>query len=352
MWLPAVALCASLHLACFSVLIHWQPHPLSFVSVAFGVMGLSCSLLVLLPGLRRVLQRKATAINAPSRTRAQWAEASPLSKPSHDTPDFRCRSVSFMGSTHMLCNALEEPVQEDAAAREPAPLSRARPGLGTLCATSAFIATDFLWATCGVHSFWILIVLPRKAVRRLLFCVVVLLPSIHCVAMRAFGLSVFPQALHPVELCIFQGGNVILPIFMPLMGLYPQSESRVQKRGRRASRHIPSSESTLGMVQNMSSSGSLVNDSSTCSALRLNPATRRRPLRYNVANLIGRGGFAKVYLGMCLNTGELICIKQLAHGYQEADIQAVESEVALVFIKAFVPRRRQTACPKDLLVRG
>ena len=29
-----------------------------------------------------------------------------------------------------------------------------------------------------------------------------------------------------------EGGNVILPIFMLLMGLYPQSESRVQKRGR------------------------------------------------------------------------------------------------------------------------
>ena len=30
----------------------------------------------------------------------------------------------------------------------------------------------------------------------------------------------------------------------------------------------------------------------------------------------------------------------------------LEFEVALVFLKAFVPRRRQTACPKDLLVRG
>ena len=33
---------------------------------------------------------------------------------------------------------------------------------------------------------------------------------------------------------------------------------------------------------------------------------------------------------MCHNTGELICIKQLAHGYKEADIQAMESEVALL----------------------
>ena len=248
MWLPAVALCASLHLACFSALIRWQPHPLSFVSVAFGVMGLSCSLLVLLPGLRRVLQRKATAINAASHTREQWAEASPQGKPSHDVPDFRSRSVSSTGSIHVLCNALEDTVQEDAAAHEPAPKCRARPGLGALCATSAFIATDFLWAACGVHSFWLLTTLSRKAVQRLLFCVVALLPSILCVAMRAFGLSVFPHALHPVELCVFQGGNAILPIFMLLLGLYPQSESRVQKRGRRASRHIPNSESTLGMV--------------------------------------------------------------------------------------------------------
>ena len=43
--------------------------------------------------------------------------------------------------------------------------------------------------------------------------------------------------------------------------------------------------------------------------------------------------------------GELTYIKQLAHGYKEAG-------VALVFIKAFVPRRRQTACTKDLPVRG
>ena len=38
--------------------------------------------------------------------------------------------------------------------------------------------------------------------------------------------------------------------------------------------------------------------------------------------------------------------------YKEAGIQAMESEVALVIIKAFVPRRRQTACTKYLPVRG
>ena len=105
MWLPAVALCANLHLACFSLLIRWQPHPLSFVSVAFAVIGLSCSLLVLLPGLRRVLQRKATAINAPSRGRGYsfggGGDGVYRTDPQERAQKRNCKAVIRLGYTNL-----------------------------------------------------------------------------------------------------------------------------------------------------------------------------------------------------------------------------------------------------------
>ena len=403
---PAVALCASLHVAGFSVLIQGQQRPFGFASLAFGVMGIGCSLLVLLQACWYVLQRRAPAR---ARARVKWPEVTPerkipaaassvtINDVSVQENIYQCRSVSFMDRRvsfmdtrveGMLHNALEEAVQEDAADREPAPKSRARPSLWALCVTPAFIVTDFLWAACGLHSLWLLTAVPHVTSRRLLFCVVAPLPSVLCVAMRAFALSLFPRPLSPVEVLVFQGGNVILPILMvlwqarasyPLPGCVmprslsiPSSESALELRerpegGPRALRSLPSSSSSLGMPRNKLYSGALglapnisysrmgiprkmscpglglgltrstsystgiagaYESDSSCS--RLSPTSRRKPLRYSVANMIGRGGFAEVYLGMCHNTGELICIKQLAHGYKESDIEAMESEVALL----------------------
>ena len=98
------------------------------------------------------------------------------------------------------------------------------------------------------------------------------------------------------------------------MSIPPLELGTLEPRGPRLSRRM-SSASHLDL---------------SLTSVRLSPTRRRKPLRYSVANMIGSGGFAEVYLGMCHNTGELICIKQLAHGYKESDIEAMESEVALL----------------------
>ena len=49
---------------------------------------------------------------------------------------------------------------------------------------------------------------------------------------------------------------------------------------------------------------------------------------YSVSTMIATGGFSNVYLGLCHSTGELVCLKQPAHGYSEEHITAMEAEVA------------------------
>ena len=48
---------------------------------------------------------------------------------------------------------------------------------------------------------------------------------------------------------------------------------------------------------------------------------------YSVSKMIATGGFSDVYLGLCHNTGELVCLKQPAAGYSEKDITVMEVAV-------------------------
>eukprot|EP01012_Entosiphon_sulcatum_P025075 TRINITY_DN30341_c0_g1_i1.p1 TRINITY_DN30341_c0_g1~~TRINITY_DN30341_c0_g1_i1.p1 ORF type:complete len:585 (-),score=53.05 TRINITY_DN30341_c0_g1_i1:31-1785(-) len=53
-------------------------------------------------------------------------------------------------------------------------------------------------------------------------------------------------------------------------------------------------------------------------------------IRYKIAGLLGKGGFAEVFLGMNSETGELIAVKQLAQGGTPDQQAALEREIDLL----------------------
>ena len=260
--LPALALCAALHWGCCGVLLYWRPHPHPPAAAAFGALGLGCSLMVLLPGLWGAYRRRAAARRGPARG---WGGEGPLQrKPSAAAGAstltindlsvrerfYRCRSVSFMDNTRverMISSALDDAVQEDGGGprdppasppypQTPEPLSPQRPerpsdGAWALSAAAAFAATDLLWAACGLHSLWLLTALPPVATRHWLLCAAAPLPSVVCVVMRAFALSLLPRALSPVEVVVFQGGNVVLPILVLLWQVHGRCPDTRESRG-------------------------------------------------------------------------------------------------------------------------
>ena len=330
--LAAVTVCFAIHGGMSAMLWHLQP----VVAVLFGVQSLVCVAVIcclVLLGTRerteskQMLNHRSSSMNGllfRDRSRSFSAARGKYCEPS--TPS---RLLAFLGEE-------TTPV--------PNPPSTARfdgmDGVKLLkqhvwlawALVLTVAGADLLWALCGIRSFWFAIAPPALPTQcraamlllmgNLVACTALLsgaelvslrhqgpLPGPWRTAVLDLGSCVLPGVLSLVQLLVMRSPNG------PATKLLTIASAMREEREEGAP---PDPTNALDRTR----SNSLFNP-----RFRLR---RTKTLRYSVSKMIASGAFSEVFLGLSHDTGELICVKQLAAGLQESYIDMMESEVQLM----------------------
>ena len=200
----------------------------------------------------------------------------------------------------------------------------------TWLVTLNIVSTDVVWALCGIRSFWFLLVLSKvpKRVRGpiALVAVALVLCSVLLGIGRGLKMGLLGVSIarifgrNCVEMVVIDVVNTLLPSLLFLAQLVAVEAQRRSKNIRQNPMNLSSNSLASRLSSLDRPSKSLFNDSfRVC-----------KTLSYSVSTMIASGGFSEVFLGLSHDTGELICVKQLAAGFDSTDIATMEAEVAVL----------------------
>jgi mitogen-activated protein kinase kinase kinase len=214
-----------------------------------------------------------------------------------------------------------------------------------LLATFGMMGADILWAFTGVSSMWFLVVMvPSPKIMRCCTIVGAMGTAAFCSVMQlhnANRLQVLPGVPSPSwQPLVLHAITVLAPSFLMLAQLacvLPMDEAAGRRRRYvRRSWEQETDNVSMGSQHSLCTVESPPHTPSNLPATKRNFQKLRQHLftkgesQYTMSSMTACGGFCDVYLGLCHNTGMLVCIKQARSWHSDKDVNAMEMEVDML----------------------